>query len=103
MKYRIEHDSMGDVKVPGSKYWGAQTERSRNNFRIGPEASMPPEIIRAFGYIKKAAAMANYELGILTSEKKEMITGVCDEIIEGRLMVNFPWLSGRQAPAPRPI
>ena len=97
MKYRIEHDSIGDVKVPESSYWGAQTERSRNNFRIGPEASMPEEIIKAFGYIKKAAALANYELGILTSEKKEMITGVCDEIIAGKLGNEFPlviWQTG---------
>ena len=97
MKYRIEHDSMGDVKVPESRFWGAQTERSRNNFRIGPEASMPQEIIRAFGYVKKAAALANYELGILTSEKKEMIAGVCDEIIEEKLNGEFPlviWQTG---------
>ena len=97
MKYRIESDSNGKVKVPGSKYWGAQTERSRNNFRIGPEASMPPEIIKAFGYVKKAAAAANFELGILSSEKKNMITDVCDEIIEGKLNDQFPlviWQTG---------
>ncbi|MFZ0280727.1 MAG: class II fumarate hydratase [Bacteroidales bacterium] len=97
MKYRIEHDSIGDVKVPESSYWGAQTERSRNNFRIGPEGSMPEEIIKAFGYIKKAAALANYELGILTSVKKELITGVCDEIIAGKLGNEFPlviWQTG---------
>ncbi len=97
MKYRTEHDSMGEVKVPGSKYWGAQTERSRNNFRIGPEASMPVEIIKAFGYIKKAAAITNFELGVLTSDKKDMITDVCDEIIEGKLNDQFPlviWQTG---------
>jgi fumarate hydratase class II len=97
MEYRIEHDSLGEVKVPASKYWGAQTERSRNNFKIGREASMPAEIIKAFAYIKKAAALANYELGILTSEKKEMIVDVCDEITGGKLDDQFPlviWQTG---------
>ena len=63
MEYRIERDTMGEVQVPADKYWGAQTERSRNNFKIGPEASMPKEIIYAFAYLKKAAAYANHELG----------------------------------------
>ncbi len=97
MEYRIEHDSMGDVNVPGSMYWGAQTERSRNNFRIGPEASMPEEIIKAFGYIKKAAAITNFELGVLSSPKKDMIVDVCDEIISGKLRDHFPlviWQTG---------
>jgi fumarate hydratase, class II len=97
MKYRIEHDSMGEVKIPESKYWGPQTERSRNNFKIGPEASIPVEIINAFGYIKKAAAITNYELGVLTSEKKEMIVEVCDEITGGKLNDQFPlviWQTG---------
>ena len=97
MRYRIEHDSTGDVKVPESKYWGAQTERSRNNFRIGPEASMPDEIIKAFGYIKKAAAITNFELGVLTYDKKVMIVEVCDEIIEGKHNDQFPlviWQTG---------
>jgi fumarate hydratase, class II len=97
MRYRIEHDSTGDVKVPESKYWGAQTERSRNNFRIGPEASMPDEIIKAFGYIKKAAAITNFELGVLTSDKKVMIVEICDEIIEGKHNDQFPlviWQTG---------
>jgi fumarate hydratase class II len=97
MKYRIESDSMGDVKVPESKYWGAQTERSRNNFKIGPESSMPPEIIKAYGYIKKAAADANFELGVLSAEKNRIIAEVCDEIIEGRLNDQFPlviWQTG---------
>ncbi len=97
MKYRIEYDSMGEVKVPESKYWGAQTERSRNNFRIGPEASMPYEIINAFGYLKKAAAIANFELGVLPREKMEMIVSVCDEITEGKLLDQFPlviWQTG---------
>ena len=62
MKYRIEKDTMGNVKVPADKYWGAQTERSRNNFKIGPAASMPIEIIHAFAYLKKAAAHANHDL-----------------------------------------
>jgi len=97
MKYRIERDSLGEVKVPASKYWGAQTERSRNNFKIGREASMPLEIIKAFGYVKKAAAIANFELGVLTSEKKEMVVDVCNEIIEGKLDDQFPlviWQTG---------
>ena len=97
MKYRIEHDSIGEVRIPASRYWGAQTERSRNNFKIGPEASMPPEIIKAFGYIKKAAAIANFELGILTSGKMDLIADVCDEIIEGKLNDQFPlviWQTG---------
>ncbi len=88
---------MGDVKVPESKYWGAQTERSRNNFKIGPESSMPLEIIKAFGYIKKAAAIVNFELGILSSDKKDLIISVCDEIIDGKLNDQFPlviWQTG---------
>ena len=68
--FRIETDTMGDVKVPIAKYWGAQTQRSRNNFKIGEEASMPSEIIYGFAVLKKAAAHANFELGILSEEKK---------------------------------
>jgi fumarate hydratase class II len=97
MKYRIEHDMMGEVEVPIDKYWGAQTERSRNNFKIGPVASMPKEIIKAFAYIKKAAALVNFELGILENEKKDLIVKVCDEILEGRLDDQFPlviWQTG---------
>lgn len=97
MKYRIEKDTMGEVKVPADKYWGAQTERSRNNFKIGPEASMPIEIIHAFGYLKKAAAETNFELGVLSKEKKQRISTVCDEIIEGKLDNQFPlviWQTG---------
>ena len=71
MNYRIEKDTMGEVQVPADKYWGAQTERSRNNFKIGPEASMPKEIIYAFAYLKKAAAQANHELGVLTAERSD--------------------------------
>lgn len=97
MDYRIEKDTMGEVRVPGDKYWGAQTERSRNNFKIGPEGSMPKEIIYAFGYLKKAAAMANHELGVLSAEKKDLIGKACDEIIAGKLDGEFPlviWQTG---------
>ncbi|HET7178887.1 MAG TPA: class II fumarate hydratase [Chryseosolibacter sp.] len=97
MNYRIEKDTMGEVKVPAEKYWGAQTERSRNNFRIGPEASMPREIIYAFAYLKKAAAQANHELGVLDASKKELIEKVCDEILAGKLDSEFPlviWQTG---------
>ena len=97
MEYRIEKDTMGEVNVPADKYWGAQTERSRNNFKIGPEASMPIEIIHAFGYLKKAAAIANQELGVLAIDKKDIIGNVCDEIIAGKLDGEFPlvvWQTG---------
>jgi fumarate hydratase class II len=97
MSYRIEKDTMGEVQVPADKYWGAQTERSRNNFKIGPEASMPKEIIYAFGYLKKAAAMANHELGALAVDKKDLISKACDEIIAGKLDDQFPlviWQTG---------
>lgn len=97
MDYRIEKDTMGEVKVPGNKYWGAQTERSRNNFKIGPEGSMPPEIIHGFAYLKKAAAHANFELGVLSEEKKNLISQVCDEILEGQHNDQFPlviWQTG---------
>ncbi len=97
MQYRTEHDTMGEVKVPADRYWGAQTERSRNNFRIGPEASMPGEIIEAFAFLKKAAALANFDLGVLPAEKKELIVKVCDEILGGKLREEFPlviWQTG---------
>jgi fumarate hydratase, class II len=97
MNYRVEKDTMGDVKVPSDKYWGAQTERSRNNFKIGPEASMPKEIIEAFAYLKKAAAYANTDLGVLPSEKRDLISRVCDEINNGDLNDQFPlviWQTG---------
>lgn len=97
MDYRIERDTMGEVKVPAGKYWGAQTERSRNNFKIGPEASMPKEIIRAFAYLKKAAAHANHDLGVLAADKRDLISKVCDEILEGKLDGEFPlviWQTG---------
>ena len=79
MKYRIEKDTMGNVEVPADKYWGAQTERSRNNFKIGAAASMPLEIVYGFAYLKKAAAYTNYKLGVLTLEKRDLIAQVCDE------------------------
>lgn len=97
MNYRIEKDTMGEVKVPADKYWGAQTERSRNNFRIGPEASMPKEIIYAFAYLKKAAAHANHDLGVLPADKRDLISQVCDEILAGKLDDQFPlviWQTG---------
>ncbi len=97
MEYRIEHDTMGEVKVPADKYWGAQTQRSRENFKIGDPASMPKEIIKAFGYLKKAAAMANNELGVLPVDKKDLIAKVCNEIIAGDLNDQFPlviWQTG---------
>ena len=97
MQYRTEHDTMGEVKVPADKYWGAQTERSRNNFKIGHEASMPKEIIYAFAYLKKAAAQANCELKVLSREKCDLISKVCDEILTGKLDDQFPlviWQTG---------
>lgn len=97
MEFRTEHDTMGEVKVPAHVYWGAQTERSRNNFKIGPEASMPKEIIYAFAYLKKAAAQANAELGVLAKEKSDMIGKVCDEILAHKLDDQFPlviWQTG---------
>ena len=95
--FRIEKDTMGPVRVPADKYWGAQTERSRQNFRIGPPASMPREIIQAFAYLKKAAARANAELGVLPADKAEAIARVCDEILQGKLDEEFPlviWQTG---------
>lgn len=97
MSYRIEHDTMGEVQVPADKYWGAQTERSRNNFKIGPSASMPKEIIEAFAYLKKAAAYTNADAGVLSAEKRDLIGSVCDEILEGKLDDEFPlviWQTG---------
>jgi fumarate hydratase class II len=98
MEYRIEHDTMGEVRVPADRYWGAQTERSRNNFRIGGERHrMPIEIIRGFAYLKKAAAHANLELGVVPAEKCDLISRVCDEILAGALDDEFPlviWQTG---------
>lgn len=97
MKYRIEKDTMGEVKVPAHKFWGAQTERSLENFKIGPPASMPLPIIKAFAILKKAAAYANCDLGVLPKNKRDAIATVCDEIFEGKLNDEFPlviWQTG---------
>src|SRR5665811_1956160 len=97
MKYRIEKDTMGEVQVPVDKYWGAQTQRSIMNFPIGPAASMPTEIIHAFGYLKKSAAIANNKFDLLSAEKMKIISQVCDEIIAGKLDDQFPlviWQTG---------
>ncbi|QIW15040.1 fumarate hydratase, class II [Pasteurellaceae bacterium RH1A] len=97
MAFRIEKDTMGEVQVPADKYWAAQTERSRNNFKIGPEGSMPAEIIEAFGYLKKAAAFANHDLGVLPVEKRDLIAQACDEILAKKLDDQFPlviWQTG---------
>jgi len=97
MQYRIEKDTMGDVEVPAEKYWGAQTERSRNNFKIGDEGSMPKEIIHAFATLKKAAAITNAALGVLPPEKRDLITKAADEVLAGKLADNFPlviWQTG---------
>ena len=97
MSFRIEKDTMGEVQVPADKYWGAQTERSRNNFKIGPSGSMPKEIVEGFAYLKKAAAYANHELGVLPIEKRDAIAAVCDEILAGKLDAEFPlviWQTG---------
>lgn len=97
MEYRIEKDTMGEVKVPADRYWGAQTERSRNNFKIGEAGSMPIEIVHAFAYLKKAAAHTNHELGALSAEKKDLISAVCDEVVAGEHDDQFPlvvWQTG---------
>jgi fumarate hydratase class II len=97
MKYRIEKDTLGEIKVPENKLWGAQTERSKNNFKIGTVASMPIEVIKAFGYLKKAAAYTNTESEILSIEKRDLIAKVCEEIIEEKLNDHFPlviWQTG---------
>lgn len=97
MEYRIEKDTMGDVKVPADKYWGAQTERSRNNFKIGEPGSMPLEVVYGFAYLKKAAAHTNCELGVLDEEKRDLISKVCDEILDGQHDDQFPlviWQTG---------
>ena len=96
MEYRTEHDSMGEVQVPADRYWGAQTQRSYQNFRIGIE-KIPNEVIRAFAILKKAAAMANNRLGKMDDKRAGLIAQACDEILEGRLEGNFPlavWQTG---------
>ncbi|MFY0688051.1 MAG: class II fumarate hydratase [Cyclobacteriaceae bacterium] len=98
MDYRLEHDTMGEVQVPADKYWGAQTQRSRNNFKIGgANMQMPMEIVRAFAILKKSAAQTNNELGVLSAEKAQLIGKVCDEILAGDLDDQFPlviWQTG---------
>src|SRR3954454_5130774 len=98
MEYRIEKDTMGEVKVPAQAYYGAQTQRSIDNFRIAQDINkMPKEIIRAFAYLKKAAALTNNEAGVLPTEKRDLIAKVCDEILEGKLDDAFPlvvWQTG---------
>lgn len=89
MEYKIKKDTMGDVRVPADKYWGAQTQRSINNFKIG-KYKMPIEVIRAYAYLKKAAANANCELGTIEDRKRKIISDVCDEILAGKLDDNFP-------------
>lgn len=88
-KFRIEHDTMGEVKVPADRYWGAQTQRSFQNFKIG-KTKMPKEIIDAFAILKKAAAITNCQFGVLDSERANLISTVCDEILDGKLEGNFP-------------
>ena len=97
MESRIEQDTMGSLKVPKDKYWGAQTQRSIQNFPIGPSASMPIEVIHAFGYLKKAAALTNSELGVLDPQKAKLISRACEDIIQGKLDDHFPlvvWQTG---------
>ena len=97
MEFRIEKDTMGEVKVPSDKLWGAQTERSRNNFKIGAAASMPLEVVYGFAYLKKAAAYTNCELGVLPEDKRDLIAAACDEILEGKHDDQFPlviWQTG---------
>ena len=97
MDYRIEKDTIGEVKVPSNRLWGAQTERSKNNFKIGPSGSMPMELIYAFAILKKAAAITNQEKGVLDKKKSDAISKVCDEILEGKLDNEFPlviWQTG---------
>ncbi|WP_298351216.1 class II fumarate hydratase [uncultured Dokdonia sp.] len=97
MEYRIEKDTMGEVQVPADKLWGAQTERSRNNFKIGAPGSMPIEVVHGFAILKKAAAYTNCELGVLPVEKRDLIAAVCDEILTGMHDDQFPlviWQTG---------
>ncbi|MFL2585405.1 MAG: class II fumarate hydratase [Parvicellaceae bacterium] len=97
MDHRIEKDTLGEIKVQADKYWAAQTERSRNNFKIGSVGSMPIEIVHAFATLKKAAAMTNCKLGVLEKNKKDLIAKVCDEILDNKLNDQFPlvvWQTG---------
>ncbi|HPN58979.1 MAG TPA: lyase family protein, partial [Chitinophagaceae bacterium] len=98
MEYRIEKDTMGEVKVPADAYYGAQTQRSIDNFKIAQDINrMPKEIIEAFAYLKKAAALTNYDAGVLAKNKSVLIGKVCDEILKGKLNDYFPlvvWQTG---------
>src|SRR5277367_6365982 len=98
MEYRIEKDTMGEVKVPANAYYGAQTQRSIDNFKIAQDINkMPKEIIKAFAYLKKAAALTNLDAGVLSKEKAELISKACDEILAGKLDDYFPlvvWQTG---------
>lgn len=97
MDFRTEHDTMGNVQVPADRLWAAQTQRSLTNFKIGAPASMPREVIEGFAYLKKAAAITNHELGVLSKEKCDLIGSVCDEIVAGKLWDHFPlviWQTG---------
>jgi len=96
MEYRIEHDTIGEIQVAADKYWGAQTQRSFQNFKIS-QYTMPIEIIRAFAILKKAAALTNADCGVMSTEKAELIGRVCDEILAGKLDDQFPlvvWQTG---------
>lgn len=98
MEYRIEKDTMGEVKVPVDAYYGAQTQRSIDNFKIAQDINrMPKEIIKAFAYLKKAAALTNLDAGVLSQEKSNLIGQACDEILAGKLDDQFPlvvWQTG---------
>jgi fumarate hydratase class II len=98
MDYRIEKDTMGEVQVPAHVYWGAQTQRSIENFKIAQDINrMPKEVVKAFAYLKKAAAITNNQLGVLAKDKADLIGVVCDEILEGKLDDQFPlvvWQTG---------
>ena len=97
MSFRIEKDTIGKIEVANSCLWGAQTQRSVNNFKIGRAGSMPIEIIHGFAYLKKAAAHTNYKLGVLSKVKRDLISSVCDEILESKLDKQFPlviWQTG---------
>ena len=97
MKYRLDKDTLGEVKIPANKYWGAQTERSRNNFKIGSDSSMPIQIIHGFAFLKKAASFTNYDLGAISKVKRDLISTVCDEILDGKHDDQFPlviWQTG---------
>ncbi len=98
---RMESDSMGEIAVPADRYWGAQTQRSLKNFKIGGE-TMPPQLIKAFGVLKLAAARSNMALGELDEKLGAAICQAAEEVVEGRHLITSPWSSGRPAPAPRP-